>query len=292
MSLQYRNVIGCNDYYPYGLLMDDRNGVYGDTDPRDKFTGKERDVESQYDYFGARYYDSRIARWMSVDPMAEKYAGWSAYVYTCGNPLRFCDPKGMDLSDFYDRGGGHKHVEDNDPNAYLVTSETMKRIDSQSSGDIKKESSTLKLGLNKDIVALARLISNETSGANWGAGIAVAFAFINRSDKSGKSISEEVYKADQSANLARTAGMTLENVSPANKNSLVKAYNVAFDAMILKSLPDAPLYPVGHDVTHFFSPTQAYPYPKWGDKGREAALHFPYDSGNFIFWERLKPYDK
>lgn len=27
-----------------------------------KFTGKERDTETGYDYFGARYYDSRIGR--------------------------------------------------------------------------------------------------------------------------------------------------------------------------------------------------------------------------------------
>jgi RHS repeat-associated protein len=32
-----------------------------------KFTGKERDAESQLDYFGARYYASNVARWMSAD---------------------------------------------------------------------------------------------------------------------------------------------------------------------------------------------------------------------------------
>jgi YD repeat-containing protein len=35
---------------------------------RVKFTGKERDEENLYDYFGARYYDSRIGRWGGVDP--------------------------------------------------------------------------------------------------------------------------------------------------------------------------------------------------------------------------------
>ena len=86
-----------NDYYPYGLLMDDRNKIAGDTDPRYKFTGKERDVETGYDYFGARYYDSRIGRWLSVDPMAEKYAGWSPFAYCTNNPIVFTDIDGREI---------------------------------------------------------------------------------------------------------------------------------------------------------------------------------------------------
>jgi RHS repeat-associated protein len=50
---------------------------------------------------GARYNDSRIARWLSVDPLAacpfgNKYPGWSSYVYCINNPLRIIDPNGME----------------------------------------------------------------------------------------------------------------------------------------------------------------------------------------------------
>jgi RHS repeat-associated protein len=55
---------------------------------------KERDVESLYDYFGARYYDARIGRRLEVDPLAEKYPGWSPFVYSAGNPERFVDVDG------------------------------------------------------------------------------------------------------------------------------------------------------------------------------------------------------
>ena len=37
------------------------------------FTGKERDSETGYSYFGARYYDSDLMTgWLSVDPLADK----------------------------------------------------------------------------------------------------------------------------------------------------------------------------------------------------------------------------
>ena len=81
------------DFYPYGQLMDGRSQT-GSADPRYKYTGKERDAETSYDYFGARYYDGRIGRFLSVDPLAARFPSWSAYHYSYGNPLRFKDPTG------------------------------------------------------------------------------------------------------------------------------------------------------------------------------------------------------
>ena len=58
------------------------------------FTGKERDVETGLDYFGARYYESWSARWLSVDPLANKYPGWSPYNYVEDNPTGSVIPNG------------------------------------------------------------------------------------------------------------------------------------------------------------------------------------------------------
>ena len=49
---------------------------------RFKFTGKERDEESGYDYFGARYYWSLLMHWLSVDPLSDKYPGVSSGIST------------------------------------------------------------------------------------------------------------------------------------------------------------------------------------------------------------------
>ena len=44
------------------------------------FTGKEKDEETGYGYFGARYKDHDLMTlWLSVDPMADKYPSISPY---------------------------------------------------------------------------------------------------------------------------------------------------------------------------------------------------------------------
>ncbi|MEN9548985.1 MAG: hypothetical protein RIR12_1576 [Bacteroidota bacterium] len=62
------------------------------------FNGKERDKDiasGNYD-FGARIYDGRIGRWLSVDPLQAKYPGESPYMFGADNPNFFIDPDGRD----------------------------------------------------------------------------------------------------------------------------------------------------------------------------------------------------
>ena len=62
------------------------------------FTGKERDAETGYSYFGARYYDSDLSGlFSSVDPMAYKYPSLSPYVYCAWNSLKLVDPNGREV---------------------------------------------------------------------------------------------------------------------------------------------------------------------------------------------------
>ena len=65
-----------------------------------KFTAKEFDSETGLYYFGARYFDPRLAIWMGVDPLWEKWFFVGAYTYTLGNPVRFIDPDGRDVVAF------------------------------------------------------------------------------------------------------------------------------------------------------------------------------------------------
>ncbi|QQS36968.1 MAG: RHS repeat protein [Ignavibacteriales bacterium] len=91
-------VVSAQDYYPFGEIISSRSHVTGASiNDKYKFTEKERDTESNYDYFGARYYDSELGRWLQVDPLADKYPGWSPYNYCLNAPLDLIDPDGMDI---------------------------------------------------------------------------------------------------------------------------------------------------------------------------------------------------
>ncbi|MBR5832210.1 MAG: RHS repeat-associated core domain-containing protein [Bacteroidales bacterium] len=75
------------------------------------FTGKERDSETGFSYFGARYYDSDLMTgWLSVDPMADKYPNISPYAYCGWNPVKLVDPDGEKPRIYVELTGGTGHT--------------------------------------------------------------------------------------------------------------------------------------------------------------------------------------
>ena len=65
------------------------------------FTGKERDEETGFGYFGARYMDHELmTMWLSVDPMADNYPSISPYAYCAWNPVKLVDPDGCMIDEW------------------------------------------------------------------------------------------------------------------------------------------------------------------------------------------------
>ena len=92
------NAVQNNNYYPFGLPMATASDSIQGLQPY-KYNGKEferKDGLKLYDY-GARHYDAQVGRFMTVDPMAEKYYSISPYAYCANNPMRFVDPDGKQV---------------------------------------------------------------------------------------------------------------------------------------------------------------------------------------------------
>ena len=75
------------DYYPYGEV----EVAAGNDDVPYQFTGKELDTGVGLHYFGARYYDAKIGRWLVPDPAGQYF---SPYLYGGNNPLIGVDEDG------------------------------------------------------------------------------------------------------------------------------------------------------------------------------------------------------
>ena len=78
------------EYYPFG-----DSSLRTFTYKRYRYVGKERDAESGLYYYGARYYAAWTCRFISVDPLASKYAQLSPYNYADNNPINDFDIDGM-----------------------------------------------------------------------------------------------------------------------------------------------------------------------------------------------------
>ena len=75
------------------------------------FTGKERDEETGYGYFGARYMDHELTTsWLSVDPLSDKYPSISPYAYCAWNPIKLIDPDGNDWYEYSDKKTGKTEI--------------------------------------------------------------------------------------------------------------------------------------------------------------------------------------
>jgi len=103
------------EYLPYGEVWVEDASITSNYRTPYKFTGKELDKETGLYYFGARYYDARIGRWISTDKYLEQYLplkgnvditklpgnggvyrsiNLDTYNYGNDNPIRYVDPDG------------------------------------------------------------------------------------------------------------------------------------------------------------------------------------------------------
>jgi RHS repeat-associated protein len=92
--VQGASSVESHDYDPWGLEMPAR-GLGSGT--KEAFGGKEQDLESGLDYFGARYYLPALGRWGAVDPQGEDTPEWTPYQYVFDDPALHTDPDGRQV---------------------------------------------------------------------------------------------------------------------------------------------------------------------------------------------------
>ncbi len=84
-------VQGNQVYSPYGSSRYQQ----GSMGTAKGFTGQYNDSVSGLDYYGSRYYDPVVGRFLSADLLDGNLAGMDPYAYVGGNPETFSDPSGQ-----------------------------------------------------------------------------------------------------------------------------------------------------------------------------------------------------
>lgn len=93
------DILSYSDYYPFGWEMPGRADA--SSGYRYGFNGKEKDDEvgkgggAQYDY-GFRIYDTRIAKFLSVDPLTSGYPWYTPYQFAGNKPIWATDLDGLE----------------------------------------------------------------------------------------------------------------------------------------------------------------------------------------------------
>lgn len=100
-------VLSANDYYPFGSTMPERS--FSSNSYRYGFNGKEKDEDisgngNSYDY-GFRIYNPRIAKFLSVDPLAKSYPWYTPYQFAGNKPINCIDLDGMEEAESYTNNG-------------------------------------------------------------------------------------------------------------------------------------------------------------------------------------------
>ena len=99
-------------YMPYGEDWVNRNFTQNFRSNY-KYNGKEKDPESGYYNYGARYYGGNLPIWLSVDPLSDKYPHLTPYAYCAGNPIMLVDPDGREIWITGDDGNSYQYKKGN-----------------------------------------------------------------------------------------------------------------------------------------------------------------------------------
>ncbi|MBO4739384.1 MAG: RHS repeat-associated core domain-containing protein [Bacteroidales bacterium] len=177
-------------YAPYGEIISEYNpGFNGNVLPNYAFNAKELDEETGMYYYEARYYKPPV--FTSRDAIFEKYFWMSPYAYCANNPIKYVDPTGCEIGDFYDRKGNYLGNDgEQDGKIYLLKKGYRAKTENTNvnwGGTLSEKhvnelkSKSEEISMESDLGYMIRAVYAEMRGGDDNAKAIVAESIYNRS---------------------------------------------------------------------------------------------------------------
>ena len=190
-----KNVVSAAAYQPFG----EPDTQEGSEDFL--FTGKEKDATGLY-YYGARYYDSDLGRFITRDPLKGRAIdpqSLNRYTYCHNNPLKYIDPWGEKdaLHDIPYDGSSESDESENssgiDPNAdYWNPDEVQEMVD-----EMTEEQSQDPPGNKSEEERIAELLAMLALAEGWIDTKPAGGTFSNLKDQSTEALKSELEESQQ-----------------------------------------------------------------------------------------------
>ena len=247
--------VSAHDYMPFGEELTGvgaRGAAFGLVEVSEKFTGKERDVETGLDYFGARYFSGAQGRFTSPDQPLVAHnrsdpQSWNLYTYGLNNPLRFTDPTGQFAVDGQDKDCG-TNLKDcappmerlgGDPKQdhYIDDKTTMSGLPERKRGQTQDRVVGAVKGASEDVLDILSLmgapdsnldqirnffgLQSQSENERFGKDVLEIAALFSGGGKTGRKINEARYLANKGA--VELLERVLERLETSrNKNPAIK----------------------------------------------------------------------
>jgi RHS repeat-associated protein len=253
------------------------------------FNGMEKDNEikgqgNSYD-FGARIYDSRLGRWLAVDPLIGKYPKFSPYHFGYNNPLVTIDPNGEE--NIVVVGGAD--VSGKDREKFFNTG--LKAINDFLSDPTQNKESTTLVVMTAFLTEIERTTLTEKIMELQQDGKNVNIAFAESADEltnymnlKTTQIPDEISMLDEKTGLPLMSEETLKSSRMADKITDVKIFGHGY----ANSTTTGPTFESGHgaNITNIPSgedPTSYHDKFTWGIKQVKELNRNAFNSPNWDF---------
>ena len=110
--------------------------------------------------WGKKRQKKSVQRFYMMDPLAEKYYSISPYAYVANNPLRFIDPTGMTIDDYYNEYGKYLYTDTQTSDNIRIIKQSDWESIKETHGQELYNTSQSSLGLISDLHQSSKAINN------------------------------------------------------------------------------------------------------------------------------------